>query len=245
MANFKCVIAYDGSCYHGFQRQTNAYTVQQAIEETIEKILKEKCIIYGCSRTDTGVHANEYCFNFSHTRDITPNGMQRALNGQLPDDISVTFCEEVEQDFHARYNTTAKEYIYLIHNAQVKNPFLRNRAFRYFKKIDVEKLQQAGQNYVGTHDFKAFSAAACDKVNTTRTIEYFKVERLENDIIKMTVKGDGFLYNMVRIMVGTLLFVNEGKIKPEEIPAIIEKKDRKLAGRTAPAEGLYLNKVFY
>lgn len=244
MHNFKLLMSYDGTAYHGFQRQENAIAIQQILEETIESITNEKTTVYGCSRTDTGVHANEYCFNFLHNNSITCSGIIRALNSKLPDDMAVFSCSEMPYDFHARYDCKGKEYIYKIHNSEIKSPFLKNRVYRYWYPINEKLLNDVAQCYVGTHDFNAFCSSGSDKQCTVRTIHYFNVER-DGDIITMTVKGDGFLYNMVRIMVGTLLFVNEGKIKPEKLSEIIEGKDRTKAGKTAPPQGLYLNKVFY
>lgn len=244
MRNFKVYMSYDGTNYHGFQRQENAIAVQQIVEETIEKLLNEKIVIYGCSRTDTGVHAYEYCFNFRHNNTIDCRGCIRALNSRLPDDISVLSCEEVDDNFHARYDCKGKEYIYKIHNSEIKNPFLKDRAYRYWYKIDEKLLDKEAQAFVGTHDFNAFCASGSTKINTVRTIYDFSVKR-EGDMIIMTVSGNGFLYNMVRIMVGTLLFVNEGKIKQGQLADIINSCDRTKAGRTAPPHGLYLNKVFY
>lgn len=244
MRNFKLLIFYNGAAYHGFQRQKNASSIQQILEEVIERITNEKTIIYGCSRTDTGVHANEYCFNFFHNSTITCAGMIRALNGKLPDDIGVFACEEMPDNFHARYDCKGKEYIYKIYNSQIKSPFLKDMVYRCWYPINEKLLNEVAQSYVGTHDFEAFCSADSLKECTVRTIYYFKVER-DDDIITMTVKGDGFLYNMVRIMVGTLLCVNDGKIKPDQLPQIIESKDRLKAGQTSPPQGLYLNKVFY
>ncbi len=244
MHNFKVRMSYDGSAYHGFQRQENALAIQQIIEETIEKIIGERVTVFGCSRTDTGVHANEFYFNFQHDNAITCGGLIRSLNGYLPDDIAILSCEEADEGFHARYNCKAKEYLYKIHNSKVKNPFLKDRAYRYAYDINEKLLNDASQAFVGTHDFKGFCSTGSAKINTVRTIEYFNVVR-DDDLIIMLVKGDGFLYNMVRIMVGTLLFVNEGKISAESIPQIILSGERKKAGKTAPAQGLYLNKVFY
>ena len=204
MRNFKLMMSYVGTSYHGFQRQENALAIQQIIEEQIAKIIGEKVVIFGCSRTDTGVHANEYCFNFKHENSITCKGLLRALNGFLPDDIAMMSCEEVDEDFHARYNCVGKEYIYKIHNSDIKNPFLKDRAYRYYNNIDENLLHDTAQHFVGTHDFKAFSSNGSSIKSTVRTIEYFKVQR-EDDMILMLVKGDGFLYNMVRIMVGTLV----------------------------------------
>ena len=244
MRNFKVMMSYAGTAYHGFQRQINAMAIQQIIEDTIGEIINEKVVIYGCSRTDTGVHANEFCFNFFHNNSITCNGLVRSLNAILPDDMGIISCEEVDESFHARYDCKGKEYIYKIHNSNFKNPFLKDRAFRYYYPIDEKLLNETAQSFVGTHDFKSFCSAGSKSISTVRTIESFKVER-DGDMINIFVKGDGFLYNMVRIMVGTLIFVNEGKINPSQISEIIESKERKKAGKTIPAHGLYLNKVFY
>lgn len=244
MVNFKVKMAYNGANYHGFQRQDNALAVQQVVEEALEKLMGEKITIYGCSRTDAGVHAREFYFNFYTNSTITCRGIVFGLNPKLPDDISILSCEKAEADFHARYCCIGKEYEYIVHNSEIKNPFYKDTAYRYWYPIDEKKLQKAAQDFVGTHDFKAFCSTACEKENTVRTIHYFKVRR-ENDLVYFNVSGDGFLYNMVRIMVGTLLFINEGKIKENAIPCILKSKDRTKAGKTVPPQGLYLNKVYY
>lgn len=242
MRNFKVTMAYDGSAYHGFQRQGNALAVQQVVEEAIEKLIGEKAVIYGCSRTDTGVHARQFVFNFHTDSTITEKGVIYGLNTLLPDDIAILTCEEVPDDFHARYCCLGKEYEYLIHNSRIKDPFFATTAYRYGYELDVTLMHKAAQAFVGEHDFKAMCAAACDKENTVRTINSFTAER-NGDIVKFTVSGNGFLYNMVRIMVGTLLAVNEGKIS--DIESILASRDRTKAGRTVPPQGLYLNRVFY
>lgn len=246
MRNFKVKMAYDGSAYHGFQRQNNALSIQEVVEEAIKKLFLHDITIFGCSRTDTGVHANEYYFSFVCEEDIkiNPRGIIFGLNSKLPDDIAILDCEEASEDFHARYNCKGKEYKYIIHNSEIKDPFLRTRVYKYWYPIDERLLDKAAKHFVGTHDFKSFCSSSNEKENTVRTIYSFDVKR-DNDKIIMTVSGDGFLYNMVRIMVGTLLFVNEKKISESDIPEIINKKDRKYAGRTASASGLYLNKVYY
>lgn len=244
MRNLKVFTAYCGTAYHGFQRQENAVGVQNILEEKLSLLTNRDVKINGCSRTDTGVHANEYCFSFETEHNIPCNNIIRGMNSILPDDISILSCEEVPADFHARYSCIAKEYEYLILNRQSKDPFLADRALHYPFKLDIPLIEKAAQNFVGTHDFTSFCGTANLKENTVRTIEYFKVIQNEN-LVKLIVKGDGFLYNMVRIMVGTLIFINEGKLDAGSIPAIIEAKDRNLAGKTIGAQGLYLNKVFY
>lgn len=244
MRNLKVFTAYCGTAYHGFQRQENAVGVQNILEEKLSLLTNGDVKINGCSRTDTGVHANEYCFSFETEHDIPCNNIIRGMNSILPDDISILSCEEAPADFHARYSCIAKEYEYLILNRQSKDPFLAGRALHYPFKLDIPLIKKAAQDFVGTHDFTSFCGTANLKENTVRTIEYFKVQKYEN-LVKLIVKGDGFLYNMVRIMVGTLIFINEGKLDANSIPSIIEAKDRNLAGKTIGAQGLYLNKVFY
>ena len=245
MRNFKVTVSFLGTAYHGFQRQEgNLPTVQGAIEKAILKLLGEDVTINGCSRTDAGVHANCFVFNVYLDSTIDCRGLQFGLNGVLPPDISVIAVEEAPDDFHARYHCKGKEYVYLIHNSEIKSPFLADRMYRSWYPIDADKLDRACKDYIGEHDFKAFCAAQCDKDITVRTIFDFKVER-EGDVVRFTVSGDGFLYNMVRIMVGTLLFINDGKLPEDAIPEIISSRDRTRAGKTVPPQGLYLNKVFY
>ncbi|MGN1481868.1 tRNA pseudouridine(38-40) synthase TruA [Porcipelethomonas sp.] len=244
MRNLKVMMAYRGTNYHGFQRQDNALTVQEVVEEKVSSVLNEKVVINGCSRTDTGVHANNYCFSLLTESNILPVNFVRGVNGRLPDDISILSCEEAEPDFHARFSCKAKEYIYKIHNSESKNPFETDLSYHYRRPLDADIIRKAAAKFVGTHDFKAFSSDSGEKNSTVRTIYYFNVE-INGDSVKMLVKGDGFLYNMIRIMVGTILAVNEKRIQLDEIDSIFESKDRQRAGRTAQPHGLYLNRIFY
>lgn len=244
MKYFKVTIAYDGTAYHGWQRQQNALAVQEVFEDALKDLTGQDIVVQGCSRTDAGVHAREYVLSFSLDSTINCRGIQFGMNSRLPDDIAVLNCEEADSGFHARYHCTGKEYEYIIHNSRIKNPFYKNTAFRSWYPIDAEKLNKAAQDFVGTHDFKAMCSTACTKENTVRTIHHFNVRR-DEDLVIFSISGNGFLYNMVRIMVGTLLFVNEGKIGENEIPEILKSLDRKRAGKTVPPQGLYLNKVFY
>ena len=244
--NLMVTISYDGSCYHGWQVQKNAVTVQDVFQTALQKILEEIPEIKGCSRTDTGVHANMYTVSFKTNSKIKCENLIYALNRFLPSSIAAYNCKDMPADFHARYSCKGKEYIYKIWNHKIRNPFLSGRTLHYWYPLDIEKLNEAAQKFIGAHDFTSF--ATLDKretKNMVRNVEYFKVYETEQNLIEMQVKADGFLYNMVRIMVGTLLRVAQGKIKPEEIPEIINSKCRKNAGPTAPAHGLYLNKVFY
>ncbi|MGN0612352.1 MAG: tRNA pseudouridine(38-40) synthase TruA [Porcipelethomonas sp.] len=244
MRNLKVIMAYRGTNYHGFQRQENALTVQEVVEKHVSSVLNEKVIINGCSRTDTGVHANNYCFSVMTNSSIPERNFVRGVNGRLPDDISIISCEEAPEDFHARFSCKAKEYIYMMHCSESKNPFATDLAYHYRRPVNAELIREAAQKFVGTHDFMAFCSDSTGKKSTVRTIYNFDIE-INGCSLKMLVKGDGFLYNMIRIMVGTLLMVNEKKILPDDIDRIMESRDRQLAGKTAQAHGLYLNRIFY
>lgn len=244
MRNLLLRLMYDGSHYHGWQVQPNGITVQETLQDAIEQILGVRESVTGCSRTDAGVHANDFCCNIRTENEIDCYRLQGALNAVLPESISVKSVSEVELDFHARYNCVTKQYVYRVWNANYKNPFLVNRAWHYKNKIDENFLNGQAQAYIGTHDFKAFCSAGSTVEDTVRTVKSFSVTR-DGEEVLFTVEADGFLYNMVRIMVGSLIEISENKIEKDKLSAIIESKDRALAGRTAPAQGLFLNKVKY
>lgn len=244
MRNLKVTMAYRGTNYHGYQRQDNALTIQEVVEKNVSRVLNENIIINGCSRTDTGVHANHYCFNVKTESKIPPRNFIRGVNGYLPNDISILSCEETEDDFHARFSCLGKEYIYKMHCSESKNPFAEDLMLHYRRKFDVELVRKAAEHFIGTHDFAAFCSNSSAASTTIRTIYDFCIENVGDTVI-MLVKGNGFLYNMIRIIVGTLIWVNEGKFSPDDIPAIMKSKDRTKAGKTAMAHGLYLNRLFY
>ena len=245
LKNLLLTISYDGRNFHGWQIQQNALTVQEVLQKALEKIVGSDYDIKGCSRTDSGVHANMYCVSLKTAHPIEPIRLKSALNRWLPLSVAVLDCKRVEDDFHARYSCKSKEYIYKIWNTEVRNPFLDGYALHYRYKIDEKMLNEAAQAYVGKHDFTSFCTLdSREKGDMTRNVKAFSVTR-EGDLVTMKVEADGFLYNMVRIMVGTLLRVQQGKIPADGILEIIEKKDRKYAGPTAQACGLYLNRVNY
>ena len=244
MRTLKMKIAYRGTKYHGFQRQPNAVTVQAELEKQLSRVLNGPTVVYGCSRTDTGVHANEFVLHLHTEREIRCKNLVRALNGYLPDDISVLSCEDAPASFHARFDCKGKEYLYLIHNHESKNPFRTDLAFHYRRPLDVDLIREAGQAVVGKQDFHSFCAQANAETNCIRTIFGFSADRF-GDAVELRISGDGFLYNMVRIFVGTLLDINEGVFPPDAMPQILAAKSRLAAGRTAMAHGLYLNRVFY
>ncbi len=245
LRNIALKLSYVGTNYHGWQVQKNAVTVQEVFQKALYKILKENVDIKGCSRTDTGVHANMYVVNFRTGSRMNCENFIFAINRHLPGDVCVYECSEKDANFHARYSCKGKEYIYKIWNDKIRNPFLDGRALHYWYPLKVDLMNEAAKNFVGKHDFTAFATLDSRKQeNMERTVEYFKIEK-ENNFVNFIVKADGFLYNMVRIMVGTLLRVSQGKIKSGDIPKIIDSKNRSFAGPTAPPHGLYLNRIFY
>lgn len=245
MRNLLFTICYDGANYHGWQIQQNAVTIQQVFQQSLSKVLNETPDIKGCSRTDSFVHARKYCISMKTEHSIPCQRLVGALNHFLPEDIAVLNCQEVDLDFHARYSCKGKEYVYQIWNSKIRSPFLNKRALHYWYDLDENKLNEAASYFLGSHDFSSFCTFDSRKRgNMVRTILKSEVER-DGDMVTFTVAADGFLYNMVRIMVGTLLRVAQGKINPKDIPKILEAKDRKSAGPTAPPYGLYLNRVFY
>ena len=237
-------IKYDGTAYHGWQVQANARSVQQTFQDAVEAVFGKRLDVKGCSRTDSGVHANMYCLTLDTDMQISAEGAVMALNTKLPQDIAVYDCREVPMDFHPRYSCTKKQYVYKIYNGAARNPFWRNTAYYYRYPIDVEMLNRAAEAFCGTHDFAGFCSVKSDVEDTVRTVYRAEVKR-DGELVLFTFEADGFLYNMVRIMVGTLLFVNEGKIAPESLAEVIDSKDRTRAGKTVQPQGLYLNKVFY
>lgn len=245
LRNILITISYDGSKYHGWQIQHNAVTVQEVFQNALYKIIGDKPDIKACSRTDSGVHAEMFCISTKISHPIPPERLKAALNSHLPESVVVLDAKEVPLDFHARYNALGKRYVYRILNRPERDPFYVGRALHYRYKLDAELLDKASKAYIGSHDFTSFCTLdKREKGDFVRTIHDFSVVR-KGDIVEFTVEGNGFLYNMVRIMVGTLLSINEGKLSPDSIPDIIKAESREAAGPTAPPQGLYLNKVFY
>ena len=247
MRNLKVFIAYNGADYHGFQRQDNAITVQETVEKALGKLLKiPPPTIYGCSRTDTGVHARQFCFNVHIDNNIPCEGFVKGMNTLLPEDIAVLSCEEAEEEFHARYCTKAKEYVYLINNQPQRDVFMQKLAYHYPHKLDIDKMNEAAKLFIGEHDFGAFCRAEgkARVKSRVRTIFELEVTRRDN-LCEMRIKGDGFLYNMVRIVAGTLIYVSEGRLTLENVKSAIDTGSRDMAGKTLPPDGLYLNRVFY
>ncbi len=242
--NIKLTLEYDGSNYCGWQKQLNARSIQATLEKAIMEITKEDVDLIGSGRTDSCVHALNQVANFYTSSKIPSERFVLAINTKLPSDIAVVASEEVGEEFHSRYDAIGKEYKYLIYNNKVRSPLKKNYSYHVNYKLDREAMKKALNYFVGEHDFRGFMSTGSSIKGTVRTINY--VELIENEeMIEITIRGSGFLYNMVRIIVGTIVDIGIGKIDGDSIKDIIDSKDRTGAGHTAPPEGLYLSKVFY
>jgi len=241
--NIKLVIHYDGTNYHGWASQPETATVQGTIEEVIEKLTGQPVKVYGSSRTDAGVHALGQVANFRINSPVPTENFSNALNNLLPQDITIADVCEMPDDFDAISDTVEKRYDYLINTTPIRPVLARNQCHRP-GQLYIGKMHQAAQKLVGEKDFKSFASAADQRESSVRTITLCQVEQ-EGDVIKISVAADGFLYNMVRNIVGTLVEVGRGRWEPEIIDTILEAKDRNAAGPIAPASGLCLMEIFY
>lgn len=247
MVRYKATISYDGTLFNGFQRQPNGRTVQEEVENTLKKMANGKTIqIFGSGRTDAGVHAIGQVIHFDYPEERPLERMRFGLDTQTPEDIAVKSVEIVPEDFHARYLVKEKTYQFRVDIGKPRSPFRRFYASYFPYPVDVEKIQRALPDLLGTHDFTAFCAAGSPIEDKVRTIYEAKMEVNESgDELLFTFRGDGFLYKMIRILVGTLLKIGNGRMSETCIPEIIASKDRNLAGPTAHPEGLYLVEVKY
>ena len=246
MRNIMMTLSYDGTFYHGFQKQsrTALNTVQQELETALSTLTQEDVIVYGSGRTDSGVHAKGQVINFHTGSRITAERLPLAVNSLLPRDIVALEAKDVAQDFHARYGAKRKLYRYTIYNAPYLSPFWRHYAYHVPVKLDVDKMVEAAESFVGTHNFHGFCAKDTAITDFTRTIYSCHLEK-QDSLLFITVAGNGFLYNMVRIMAGTLLEVGQNKRDTHDIAYLLENGDRKLAGMTLPPQGLCLVAVEY
>lgn len=242
--NIALRLRYDGSRYHGWQVQKNEISVAQTLEEALTKVCGHPVKAVGCGRTDAGVHALRYCANFRTDCRIPIDRIPLAVNSRLPGDIAVEDAAEAGEDFNAIGSCIKKEYVYKILNSPIRDPFLEKRVCFYPQRLDMELMKAAGAAFEGTHDFRAVRSVGTETKTTVRTVYWCRAEK-EGDIIRIAICADGFLYNMCRAMVGTMVYASYGKLLPEEIPALLEKGDRRLTGPTMPPQGLYLNRVWY
>lgn len=242
--NIKLTLAYDGTNYHGWQTQLGNVTIQETIEKAINTIANEKANLIGSGRTDRGVHALGQVANFITETKIEIDKIKVALNANLPSDIRITNSEEVSLDFNSRFDAHDKTYMYQIYNDRINSPFYNNYTYFIPSQLNFEKMECASKLFEGTHDFKGFMAAGSEVKTTVRTIYETKLTK-QNEIIRFYVTGSGFLYNMVRIMVGTLIDIGKGTKEISCIENAIETKDRTVLGHTAKPEGLFLKEVCY
>lgn len=243
MKNLKVIIQYNGANYCGWQKQPDSLGIQGTIEKAIYEITKEEVKLIGSGRTDAGVHALGQVANFKLESSIPVQKIPSALNAKLPKNISIIDCTEVDDEFHSRYSAKGKRYRYLIYNNMYRSPIYQDTSYHVRYDLDFEKMCKEAKHLIGEHDFKGFMSSGSSVNDTVRTIYNITLEKQE-DLIILEVEGNGFLYNMVRIIVGTLVDIGRGRIN-ESLKDIINSKNRGKCGHTAPAHGLFLKKVDY
>ena len=244
MRNIALRLSYDGSNYHGWQVQKTEVSVAETLETALAKICGHPVKTVGCGRTDAGVHALRYCANIRTDCTIPIERFPLAVNSRLPADIAVTDAVEAPEDFNAIGSCIKKEYIYKILNRNIRDPFLENRVCFYPQHLDLERMQAAARAFEGTHDFRAVRSLGTETKTTVRTVHWCRAEK-DGDLITVSICADGFLYNMCRAMVGTMVYASYGKLEPGDIPALLAAGDRRLTGPTMPPQGLYLNRIWY
>lgn len=245
LRNIKLTIEYDGSRYRGWQRLNDSEnTIQGKIESVLRIMTQEKIELIGSGRTDAGAHAFNQVASFKTNSDMKIQSIKSYCNQYLPEDIVIKAVEEEDEKFHARYNATSKKYMYRIWRSESPTPFHRKYTYHMARKLDMKAMKKATSFLIGEHDFQAFSSVKSKKKSTLRKI--FSIEIIEKgEELKIIFHGNGFLHNMVRILVGTIIEIGEGKRLPESIPEILVSKDRAMAGETSPAQGLFLADVYY
>lgn len=242
MRNLMLTLSYDGTAYHGFQRQPALPTVQGTLEAALTEVFQTPIQISGCSRTDAGVHARQYVCNFHCDGTIPPEKVPLAMRAHLPKDICVYACRQVADTFHARRSVRRKTYCYTMNTAPFQDVFACRFEWHFHRDLNVERMQEGARYLLGTHDFSAFMAAGGDAETTVRTVERLDLVR-EGSRIKMYITAEAYLYNMVRIIMGTLVYVGLGKLAPAQVGDILASRSRKTAGMTAPPQGLMLYEV--
>jgi len=244
MRNIAVYLMFDGSRYHGWQVQKADVTVAGTLEAALSKLCGHQVKVHGCGRTDAGVHAERYCFNFKSSTNIPPERLPLALNSFLPHDIAAQCAIYAPDDFDSNLSCIKKEYTYRILSSRIRDPFYTNRAHFYPQVLDITAMRSAARHFVGTHDFAAVRSVGTETKTTVRTVYWYEVEN-PGHAIELRACANGFLYNMARAMAGTLIYVSEGKIDPDEIPDLLAAKDRRLTGPTLPPGGLYLTRIWY
>lgn len=242
--NIALLLQYRGSAYHGWQRQQNAHTVQEVLEAAAAKVFGTACAVTGCGRTDAGVHALSYVCNFFADTKIPDDKIAYALNYSLPDDIRVLGASTVDSRFHARYSVVKKRYVYRILNTPHGDVFQRDLAWHVRSRLDIERMRRAAEPLLGEHDFSAFCASGAQTKDFVRTVYELDIVGQDN-AVTIDICGNGFLYNMVRIIAGTLVYAGTGRMEPEDVADVLASCDRRRAGITAPPHGLYMARAYY
>ena len=245
MRNIKLIIEYDGAAYNGWQRQADVLTIQQVMEDTLSRIVNDKVVLIASSRTDTGVHALNQVANFRTSTKLPLRNLHLGANSLLPPDIVVKEMSEVPWEFHSQYQARGKIYHYRIYNNPVRAALARGISWFVHRPLDLEAMGRAARHFLGTHDFNAFCAAQCDVEDRVRTVTDVGFDREDGGMIVFRIEADGFLRHMVRNIVGTLVDIGRGRIPEDDILRILEARDRRLAGQSAPARGLCLMEVKY
>lgn len=244
MKNIALILCYKGTNFHGWQVQGELPTIQKSITDAIYKLCGENVYVSGCGRTDSGVHAKVYVANFKSNIKVPIHKLALALNAHLSNDISIKKATEVSDDFDARFSCIKKEYTYNIYESNTRNPLYADYSYFYTQKLDIENMKKASEYFVGTLDFASVKSVGTPVNSTVRTMYYADVYR-DNNFIKISLCADGFLYNMVRAISGTLMAVGSGKILPDDVIDILNAKDRTKAFATLPPQGLFMTKLFY
>lgn len=243
--NLKLTLSYEGTNYAGFQKQIgNIPTIQETLENAVQRITGETVKLIGAGRTDSGVHARGQVVNFVTQAKLRTDQWIRALNAVLPEDIVITGAFEVDLNFHARFSAKAKTYSYRIYNSETRPVFNRNFVYFYRHRLDIEKMQKAAERLIGRLDFRSFQAAGSSVKTTIRTVHFCRLRQVGPELV-FEINADGFLYHMVRNIIGTLILVGNGKLSETEFAEVLHRKDRSFAGPTAPALGLCLEEVIY
>jgi tRNA pseudouridine38-40 synthase len=245
MRNLKMIIEYDGSGYHGWQRQLGRINIQQMLEESIGTITQEDVMVIGSGRTDAGVHAMNQVANFVTNSTIGERNLLAGINSLLPPDIVIKKMMEVDAGFHARYHARSKVYVYQIYNGTVRSALYRHYAWFVRSPLNMDWMKEGAMLFTGTHDFSSFCASGCGLINHVRTVKRLEIDRDNNGLLKVNVEADGFLKYMVRNMVGILVDIGKGNRFPNDVTVVIGAKDRRRAGVTAPTHGLFLKEVRY
>lgn len=244
MRNIALSLSYDGTAYHGWQVQKSEITVAETLEKALSEICCHAVKVTGCGRTDAGVHALRYCANFKTDSRIPIDRFPLAANTHLPADISVFDAVEAPEDFNAILSCEKKEYVYKLCNSRINDPFLHKRACFFPSPLKFEKMQEAAQAFVGEHDFRAVRSVGTETKTTVRRVYWCDMVK-EGDLMTMAVCANGFLYNMARAIMGTIVYAGLGKLEPADIPSLLELGDRRLTGPTMPPYGLYLSRIWY